>query len=141
MSDNHTKEVRSYNMSQIKSTNTNPEETVRKYLFSKGMRYRKNDKRYAGNPDIVLPKYKTIIFVNGCFWHMHEECNKFVMPKSNIKYWVPKLLKNKARDKKNEEILRGAGWNVITIWECQLQKNNRIMTLENLYLKINNNII
>ncbi|MDF2523774.1 MAG: vsr, partial [Clostridiales bacterium] len=84
---------RSYNMSRIQSKNTKPEEIVRKYLFSKGLRYRKNDKRYPGHPDIVLPKYKTAVFVNGCFWHMHE-CNAFVLPKSNTNYWLPKLMRN-----------------------------------------------
>lgn len=88
--DNHTKEQRHYNMSKIRSKDTTPEEKVRKYLFSQGFRYRKNDKRYPGHPDIVLPKYKTAIFVNGCFWHMHG-CKEFVLPKSNLDYWIPKL--------------------------------------------------
>ena len=78
--DNHSKEVRSYNMSRIKSKDTKPEEIVRKYLYVQGLRYRKNDKRYPGHPDIVIPKYKAVVFVNGCFWHMHDGCSKFVMP-------------------------------------------------------------
>ena len=90
MADNHSKEERSYNMSRIRSKNTKPEEMVRKFLFSKGLRYRKNDKRYPGHPDIVLPRYKTIIFVNGCFWHMHEGCSRAVQPKSNEEYRLPK---------------------------------------------------
>ena len=98
MADNHSKEVRSYNMSRIRSKDTKPEEVVRKYLFSKGLRYRKNDKRYPGCPDIVLPKYKTVIFINGCFWHMHDNCSGFVMPKSNLEYWIPKLTRNKKRE-------------------------------------------
>lgn len=89
--DNHSPEVRSYNMSQIKSTNTKPEEMVRKYLFSKGLRYRKNVKTLPGKPDIVLTKYKTIVFINGCFWHGHQDCKYFVMPKSNTKYWSKKI--------------------------------------------------
>lgn len=84
--DVHSKETRSYNMSRIRSTNTKPEEIVRKYLFSKGFRYRKNDKRYPGKPDIVLPKYKTIVFVNGCFWHGHTGCRYFVIPKTNTEF-------------------------------------------------------
>lgn len=83
MADNHTKDSRSYNMSRIGSKDTKPEELVRKYLFNKGLRYRKNDKRYLGKPDLVFPKYRTVIFINGCFWHMHEPCEKFVLPKSN----------------------------------------------------------
>lgn len=119
MADNQSKEERSYNMSRIRSDNTKPEEFVRKYLFEKGFRYRKNDKRYPGKPDIVLPKYKTVIFVNGCFWHMHD-CPKFVMPKSKQDYWKPKLERNKERDLKNYASLKELGWHVIVIWECEL---------------------
>jgi len=95
MRDNaHSKEVRSNNMSRIRSKDTKPEEIVRKFLFSNGFRYGKNDRRYPGCPDIVLPKHKTMIFVNGCFWHCHEGCSDFILPKSNKDYWVPKLEKN-----------------------------------------------
>lgn len=118
--DNHTEEQRHFNMSRIKSNNTKPEEFVRKYLFAHGFRYRKNDKRYAGHPDIVLPKYKTIIFINGCFWHMHN-CKDFVLPKSNIEYWIPKLEHNRERDEANKRRLQTEGWNVIVIWECELK--------------------
>lgn len=118
--DNHSVEQRHYNMSRINSKNTKPEEIVRKFLFSHGFRYRKNDKRYPGHPDIVLPKYKTVIFVNGCFWHMHD-CNEFVLPKSNLDYWLPKLERNKQRDKENIDKLQALGWNVIVIWECELK--------------------
>lgn len=121
--DVHSKEVRSYNMSCIKGKNTKPEEIVRKYLFSQGFRYRKNDKRYPGTPDIVLPKYKTVIFVNGCFWHGHQGCRYFVVPKSNTEFWVNKIEKNKQRDNKKIEELRSLGWKVIVIWECQLKKD------------------
>ena len=121
--DVHSKEVRSYNMSCIKGKNTKPEKIVRKYLFSKGFRYRKNDKRYPGTPDIVLPKYKTVIFVNGCFWHGHQGCRYFVVPKSNTEFWVNKIEKNKQRDNKKIEELRSLGWKVIVIWECQLKKD------------------
>ena len=136
MADNHTKEVRSYNMSRIKSKNTKPEEIVRKYLFSRGLRYRKNDKRFKGKPDIVLPKYKTIVFVHGCFWHVHENCPDFVMPKSNLEYWKPKLLKNKERDEFNITALRDDGWRVIVVWECELKTAVKNGRLERLYGEI-----
>lgn len=112
-------------MSQIRSKNTKPEEIVRKYLFSKGFRYRKNDKRYPGRPDIILPKYKTAIFVNGCFWHMHDGCPKFIMPKSNIEYWKPKLERNKRHDIENKIALEKQGWKVIVVWECDLKKDKK----------------
>lgn len=136
MADNHTPEVRSFNMSRIRSRDTGPEAAVRKYLFSKGFRYRKNDKRYPGKPDIVLPKYKTAIFINGCFWHMHENCRYFVMPKSNEKYWFPKLLRNKERDRNNINLLEAIGWHVIVIWECELKKNVFNDRMKNLYNEI-----
>ena len=98
MMDVHSKETRSYNMSRIRSKNTKPEEIVRKHLFSLGFRYRKNDKRYPGTPDIVLPKYKTVIFINGCFWHGHSGCKYFVVPKSNTEFWQNKIAANIARD-------------------------------------------
>ena len=98
MADVHSKEVRSYNMSQIKGKETKPEVLVRKYLLSKGFRYKKNDSRLPGKPDIVLPKDKTVIFVNGCFWHMHTGCKYFVMPKNNAEFWREKLEKNVQRD-------------------------------------------
>ena len=91
--DNHSKEIRSYNMSRIRSTGSKPEEIVRKYLFSKGLRYRKNVSVLPGKPDIVLPKYRSIVFVNGCFWHCHRNCKYFVMPKSNTEYWQNKVSK------------------------------------------------
>lgn len=136
MADNHTPQVRSYNMSHIKSKNTKPEEIVCKYLFSRGLRYRKNDKRYAGNPDIVLPKYKTVIFVNGCFWHCHEGCSGFVMPKSRLDYWQPKLERNKERDAENTAKLQKQGWHVIIVWECELRKKYRMERLTRLYNEI-----
>ena len=123
MADNHTKDVRSRNMSHIRSTNSKPEEKVRKYLFSKGFRYRKNDKRLPGKPDIVLPRYKTVIFVYGCFWHKHD-CPRFVWPSSNENYWIPKIQKNVERDLKNLDVLTGLGWNVLVVWECQLKKKS-----------------
>lgn len=131
--DKHSKETRSYNMSMIKSSGTKPEETVRKYLFSKGLRYCKNVKTLPGKPDIVLPKYKTIVFVNGCFWHRHKGCKYFVMPKTNVEFWTEKITKNIARDEITYKKLQNMGWNVIVIWECELKKNKRNNTLECLY--------
>ena len=121
MADNHSKEVRSKNMSHIRSTNSKPEETVRKYLFSRVFRYRKNVRRLPGCPDIVLSKYHTVIFVNGCFWHKHD-CPRFVWPSSNQTYWRTKILGNVERDKKNILLLQEQGWKVITVWECELKK-------------------
>lgn len=130
--DVHSKSIRSYNMSQIKGKDTKPEIMVRKYLFSKGFRYRINDKRYPGHPDIILPKYKTAIFINGCFWHVHEGCRYFIWPENNKEFWRKKLLSNVERDRKNHEILTAIGWKVIIIWECELRKDkieNRLVRL------------
>lgn len=123
------------NVSRIRSTNSKPEEIVRKYLFSKGFRYRKNVKKLPGCPDIVLPKYKTVIFVNGCFWHKHD-CPRFVWPSSNQEYWKPKILRNVERDKNNCRELSSKGWNVITIWECELKKKVFEATMERVILQI-----
>lgn len=137
MADTHTKEIRSMNMSHIRSTNSKPEEVVRKYLFSQGFRYRKNDKRLPGKPDIVLPKYKTVIFINGCFWHKHD-CTRFVWPTSNQEYWIPKILRNAERDKENYQILENSGWRVLVVWECELKKKVRDDTLKKLCQDIKN---
>ena len=135
MADNHSKEIRSYNMSHIRSKNSKPEELVRKYLFSKGFRYRKNVRALPGCPDIVLPKYKTVVFVNGCFWHKHD-CPRFVWPSSNEDYWRPKILRNVERDRQNAERLKAMGWSVITVWECELKKKVYEQTLEELIEEI-----
>lgn len=131
MADNHTKSERSYNMSRIRSANTIPEEKVRKYLFSRGFRYRKNVKSLPGCPDIVLPKYKTVIFVNGCFWHMHN-CGRFRWPSSNVVYWEKKIKQNVERDKQVTEALLVQGWRVMVVWECELKKKHFNQTMENL---------
>lgn len=136
MADVHSKETRSYNMSQIKGKDTKPEVLVRRFLFSKGLRFRKNDKRYPGHPDIVLPKYKTIVFIHGCFWHLHEGCRYAKIPLSNVDFWENKLYGNRDRDKRNQDMLTEMGWRVITIWECQLKKDQRDETLEKLYQEI-----
>ena len=121
MADTKTPAERSYDMSRISRANNKPEEIVRKYLFSHGFRYRKNDKRYPGKPDIVLPKYHTIIFVNGCFWHMHG-CSRSRLPRSNQEYWKPKIERNIQRDAENQQKLEADGWKVIVVWECELKK-------------------
>ena len=139
MPDNHSPSVRSYNMSRIKSSNTKPEEIVRKYLFSRNLRYRKCDKRLSGKPDIVFPKYRTVVFVNGCFWHWHKDCSGFVMPKSRLDYWKPKLKGNRIRDAEHIAQLQNDGWHVITVWECELKKNVRDERLKRLYKEIVNN--
>ena len=135
MADNHSKEVRSKNMSHIRSTNSKPEEIVRKYLFSRGFRYRKNVRTLPGCPDIVLPKYHTVILVNGCFWHKHD-CGRFVWPSSNTEYWIPKINRNVERDKQNHKKLIDMGWKVLIIWECELKKNVREDRLERLIKEI-----
>ena len=119
--DVHDKATRSYNMSRIKGKDTKPEILVRKYLFSKGFRYRINVKTLPGKPDIVLKKYKTAIFINGCFWHGHEGCKYFVWPKTREEFWKEKIYANIERDKRNIQKLKDAGWNVIVIWECELK--------------------
>lgn len=130
--DNRTPEERSRNMSRIPSKNTKPEETVRKYLFSQGFRYRKNVSKLPGKPDIVLPKYKTVVFVNGCFWHAHQGCKWFVPPKSNSEFWQKKFSYNVERDERNYNRLREQDWKVIVIWECELRHGNTTEVLERL---------
>ncbi|MCR4594418.1 MAG: very short patch repair endonuclease [Clostridiales bacterium] len=137
--DVYNKEKRSYVMSKVKSKNTKPEEMVRKYLFSRGLRYHKNAKDLPGKPDIVLPKYKTIVFVNGCFWHGHN-CKHFSLPVSNRDYWLKKISDNIKRDNETTAILTSLGWNVLVVWECQLKKSVRKNTLEYLYYNIVRNI-
>lgn len=137
--DNHTKQQRHENMSHIRAV-SKIEDIVRKNLFAQGFRYRKNDRRYPGCPDIVLPKYKTVVFVNGCFWHRHPGCSKAVLPSTNQEYWLPKLNRNIERDKKNYTELRNKGWNVIVIWECQLKKESIEKTLNDLAEQIKANL-
>lgn len=119
-------------MSRIRAEETKPEEIVRKFLFSHGFRYRKNDKRYPGKPDIVLPKYRTMIFVHGCFWHGHENCKAAELPKTNTNFWKKKISDNRVRNQKNIDTLRKEGWNVIIIWQCEIKnkiKRNRRLGL------------
>ena len=129
MGDKLTPEKRSWNMSRIKGKDTKIEVEVRKYLFSKGYRFRKNDKRYPGKPDIVLPKYHVAIFVHGCFWHRHEGCKDATTPKTRTEFWLEKFDKNVKNDQIKQEKLRELGWKVIVIWECEIKKD-LIKTME-----------
>lgn len=135
MADVHSIKTRSYNMSRIKGKNTKPEILVRQFLFSKGFRYRLHPKKMSGRPDIVLPKYKTVIFVHGCFWHSHPRCKYFKLPKSNADWWAEKLLKNISNDTKAMKELRKLGWRVLVVWECELKKGSRVETLQKLVNK------
>ena len=134
--DKLTKEQRHKCMAAIKSKNTKPEIIVRKFLFSRGFRYRLNHPRLPGHPDIVMRKYKTVIFVNGCFWHGHD-CRFASTPKSNTVFWTNKIKRNITRDKQTIEKLALMGWNAITVWECQLKPSLRINTLNALELTLN----
>ena len=134
--DVHNKEIRSYNMSRIKGKKTKPEEVVAKYLFANGFRYRRNVKGLPGTPDIVLKKYRTVIFVNGCFWHCHEGCKWFVLPETNAEFWKKKFDFNRERDKQNYKKLQDDGWNVIIVWECEIRHSDRKMRLETLVEEI-----
>lgn len=129
MADVHDKITRSYNMSRIRAKNTKPEIIVRSYLFGKGFRYRLHSKNLPGKPDIVLPKYKTVIFINGCFWHGHEGCRYFVVPQTRTDWWLGKIRLTQKQNVENTKKLEAAGWKVLTIWECQLKNELREQTL------------
>lgn len=130
--DKLTKEQRHRCMAAIRGRDTTPEKPVRKFLFSRGFRYRLNHPRLPGHPDIVLRKYRTVIFVNGCFWHGHEGCRYFVVPKTNTAFWRAKIERNRIRDKQEQRQLAAMGWHCITVWECQLKPAARDNTLESL---------
>lgn len=135
--DKLTKEQRHRNMAAIHGKNTKPEILVRKFLFSRGFRYRLNHPRLPGHPDIVLKKYRTCIFINGCFWHGHEGCHYYRLPKTNVDFWKNKIEQNKIRDKKEQRQLADMGWHCITVWECQLKPLVRDQTLESLAYTLN----
>ena len=137
MADVHSEEVRSYNMSRIKGKDTKPEMLVRKFLFTKGFRYRLHDKRLPGKPDIVLPKYKTVLFIHGCFWHGHDGCRYFVVPKTRTDWWLSKIDHNKLNDLQSVRALVADGWRTIVIWECELKPNERESTLTKLFEALN----
>ncbi|WP_316820823.1 very short patch repair endonuclease [Pedobacter gandavensis] len=122
MTDVHTKIIRSYNMSKIKGKDTQPEILVRKFLHKNGYRYRIHVKDLPGKPDIVLPRYKTVVFVQGCFWHGHEGCKYYVVPKTRTDWWLKKINETIVNDKTNQQSLVSTGWRVIEIWECELRK-------------------
>jgi DNA mismatch endonuclease (patch repair protein) len=136
MADVHDKETRSYNMSRIKGKNTKPEMVVRKFLHANGFRYRLHVKNLPGKPDIVLPKYKTVIFVHGCFWHQHEHCSKASLPKTRTEWWKNKLNRNTQVDLNAEALLKQSGWRVLIIWQCGLTINEQMETLSKLIADI-----
>lgn len=127
MTDIKTPEQRSRNMDAIRSSDTKPEMLVRRYLHSMGWRYGLHNKKLPGSPDIVMRRFKTVIFVNGCFWHGHENCKYYRLPKSNTGFWQAKIDKNRARDARDIESLNKLGWRVIIVWECQLKTDERRM--------------
>ena len=138
MTDVLSEEQRRRCMSHIKSKNTKPEVLVRRYLFAHGFRFRLHRKDLPGNPDIVLPKYKTAIFINGCFWHGHSECKYATIPETNRDFWYNKIRGNVERDARNYESLKDSGWHVVEIWQCQLKPKQRELTLQNLITTLAN---
>ena len=129
MSDVLTPAQRHECMSHVRSKNTTPEKAVRNELWRRGYRYRLNDRRLPGTPDLVLPKYRAVIFINGCFWHGHKGCSKYVVPKSNVEFWQAKVARNIERDLKSAQMLDTLAWTVITVWECELTMKNREATI------------
>ena len=127
--DVHDKKTRSKNMAAIKGKDTKPELAVRRYLHNKGLRYILHNKELPGKPDLTLKRYNSVVFVNSCFWHRHKKCKKAVMPKSNVDFWREKLEKNVLRDKKNINLLKKQGWNVLLFWECELRDDERLSGL------------
>jgi len=136
MSDVHTKAQRSFNMSRIRSAHTKPEMLVRKFLHAQGYRYRLHDKKLPGKPDMVLPRYKTVILIHGCFWHGHNNCRYYVVPKTRTQWWLNKITANQANDAKAVKALKKDGWKIITVWECNLKPAKVEKTLAALVKKI-----
>jgi len=128
-------------MSHIRSKATKPEKLVRKWLWAHGYRYLLNVKSVPGKPDIVMRKYRTAIFVNGCFWHGHEGCKQFVLPKTNTAFWRNKIESNRARDQKNYDTLINAGWQVIVLWQCKLNKQELEPTMQSVAVALNQNLL
>ena len=135
--DTLSRQQRHDNMAAVKGRDTKPEMIVRKYLWRCGFRYRVNSPRLPGHPDIVLRKYRTCIFVNGCFWHGHEGCRYYVVPKTHTDFWIKKVARNKERDRREQQQLAHMGWHCITVWECELKKNKRERTLSSLAYTLN----
>ena len=136
MTDVHNKKTRSYNMSMIRSKDTKPEIIVRKFLFGNGFRYKLHDKMLPGKPDLVFPKYKTVVFIHGCFWHGHEGCKYFVVPKTRKKWWLEKINRNKQLDTENFRKLKKLGWKILTVFECKLKPVNEEKTLNQLATRL-----
>jgi DNA mismatch endonuclease, patch repair protein len=134
MADVHDKKTRSYNMSRIKGKNTKPEILVRQFLHKNGFRYRLNYSKLPGKPDIVLPKYKAVIFINGCFWHGHENCKYFVVPKTKTEWWLNKINETKQRDILKKQEIESLGWRVKIIWECELKTDKREQIFKDLFV-------
>ena len=140
MADVHTTEQRSYNMSRIKSKNTKPEILVRKFLHAQGFRFRLHVKNLPGKPDIVLPKYNTVIFVNGCFWHGHENCKYFKLPQTKTEWWAQKINRNRELDIINIRNLQKEKWHVISVFQCKLKKENFENTMHTIIEEIKLNV-
>ena len=138
MADVHDKQTRSYNMRQIKSKDTKPELLVRKFLFANGFRYKLHDKKLSGKPDIVLPRLKSVIFVHGCFWHGHDNCKYFVVPKTRTEWWLQKIERNKQLDMENLLRLKNRGWAVYSVFECELKSAKKERTLTKILKHLNN---
>lgn len=133
MPDVHDIKTRSYNMSRIKGANTKPEMKVRKFLFAKGLRYRLHQTKLPGKPDLVFPKFKKVIFVNGCFWHGHQGCNLFKLPITRHEWWKDKIRQTQERDNKNYKLLKKYGWKVLIVWECDLKSKKLEKTMNKIY--------
>lgn len=138
MADVHDKKTRSYNMSRIRGKDTKPEMLVRRFLHSNGFRYRLHVKELPGKPDIVLPKYKTVIFVHGCFWHGHENCKYYVVPKTRTEWWEGKINTNKINDETAYNRLQSLGWTTIYIWECELKEKSKHDYLNEIFKYLKN---
>jgi len=136
MADVHSAAIRSYNMSRIRSKNTKPEMVLRKVLFANGFRYRLHSKSLPGKPDIALKKYRTVVFVHGCFWHGHKGCKYYVVPKTRTEWWLNKIIGNQKNDTKKKADLKLSGWNVIEVFECELKKDKLEKTINKIIANI-----
>jgi DNA mismatch endonuclease (patch repair protein) len=136
MADVHTTSTRSFNMSRIRGKDTKPEMLVRQYLHARGMRYRLHTKELPGKPDLVFSGLRTVVFVHGCFWHRHEGCRYFVVPKTRTDFWLGKIGRNVANDERQQQELKVQGWRVLVVWECELRPLQRERTLERLFYSL-----
>ncbi|MBF9144505.1 DNA mismatch endonuclease Vsr [Hymenobacter sp. BT439] len=136
MADVHTPSTRSFNMSRIRGKDTKPELLVRQYLHSRGLRYRLHAKHLPGKPDLVFPGLHTVVFIHGCFWHQHEGCRYFVVPKTRTEFWMGKIGRNVTNDERQQAELKNQGWRVLVVWECELRPPHRERTLERLFYSL-----